>query len=174
MQKKVDLNEVIFVAVLLVISVVTFFIALGYSYNGKLFPLIVIVTLALMLILKIIGFVNPKMAAHFDIHGIDLPEQKSASTQSKTATEEEISDDHAPKWLREVRMVFWLMLLIGLIYLLGFLFTVPLFLFLFLRFQGKHSWLVSGVTSLAVLAFIYGLFGILLSVPFPEGLVFLE
>ena len=71
-------------------------------------------------------------------------------------------------------MVFWLGFLISLIYLLGFLLTVPLFLFLFLKFQGKHSWFVSGVTSLAVLVFTYGLFGILLSVPFPEGLLFVK
>lgn len=173
MKKKVDSSQVIFILALLGISIVFFFMALGYSYNGKLFPLIIIVILALMLILKIIGFFNPKIAAYFDVHGIDLPDQKPSPAQSKTA-EEEISDDDIAKWPRELAMGFWLVSLISLIYLVGFLLTVPLFLVLFLRFQGRHSWLVSGVTSLAVLAFIYVLFGILLSTPFPEGLVFLE
>jgi amino acid transporter len=173
MKKKVDSSQVIFILALLAISIVFFFMAVGYSYNGKLFPLIIIGTLVPMLILKIIGFINPKIAAHFDVRGIDLPGQKPSSTQSKTATEE-ISDDDIAKWPRELAMGFWLVSLISLIYLVGFLLTVPLFLVLFLRFQGRHSWLVSGVTSLAVLAFIYVLFGILLSTPFPEGLVFLE
>lgn len=174
MQKKVDLNEVIFVLVLLAFVIVTFFMALDYSYNGKLFPLIIIVTLAVMLILKIIGFVNPKIATRFDIHGINLPEQQSSSPHPKISTGEKTPSADVPKWMREVKMVFWMGFLLSLIYLLGFLFTVPLYLFLFLRFQGRHSWLVSSVTSLAVLAFVYALFGILLSVPFPEGLVFLE
>ena len=53
--------------------------------------------------------------------------------------------------------------------LLGFVVAVPAFVLLYLRLQGRESWLFSGVFAAAVWSGFYGLFDRLLHLPFPAG-----
>ena len=168
MRSKINIYETVLIVFLLIGSMAAFIPALGYSTRGKLFPLIVIVLLIVMLALKLLTIFSPKMAARVDIQGIEFTDQKSKDTSDEDA----IAEKWAAKWPKEMMMIFWLIFLLALVYLIGFLPMVPIFLFLFLKFQGKHSWSVSIITSLAVLAFVYGLFGIVLSVQFPESILF--
>ncbi|HEU4343129.1 MAG TPA: hypothetical protein VFU31_16370, partial [Candidatus Binatia bacterium] len=58
------------------------------------------------------------------------------------------------------------------IWLLGFTVTIPLMVFSYLKIQSNESWGVSlMLTALAWLVF-YFLFVRLLTLPFPEGLIF--
>lgn len=57
------------------------------------------------------------------------------------------------------------------IVLFGFPVAVPLFVFLYLRLQGKEGWLFSAVFTAAVWAVFYALFDRLLHLPFPAGWV---
>ena len=170
--KKINLNELIFAVVMLLFSGTAFVMAIGYSDTGRAFPLIVIVLLIAMLILKILSIFNPEIAKRVDIRGIELPAQSIACDG---AADQERPEDQAVvdivKWPQELMMIFWLAFLLVSIYLLGFLYTIPVFLVSFLKFQGKHSWLVSAIVSVAVLAFVYVLFGIVLSLEFPQGVI---
>jgi hypothetical protein len=58
------------------------------------------------------------------------------------------------------------------IVLLGFLVAVPLLVFAYIRLQGRESWLFTIVFTAAVWACFYGLFEMLLHLPFPPGLIF--
>jgi len=174
MQKKIDWNELIFVTVLLVVSGVAFLMALQYSNRGKAFPLIVLVCLMAMLSLKLLGIFNPKVAARIEIHGIDLPNQEPTPDKpSITAEPKKLGDSDTAKWQRELMMIFWLAFLLALIFMLGLLYTVPIFLFLFLKLQGKQSWFVSATCSFVLFALVYGLFGVVLSLEFPQGVLLL-
>jgi hypothetical protein len=55
------------------------------------------------------------------------------------------------------------------IVLLGFPYAVPLFVFLYLKVQGRESWTLSVAFTVAVWLFFYGLFDRLLHLPFPQG-----
>jgi tripartite tricarboxylate transporter TctB family protein len=55
------------------------------------------------------------------------------------------------------------------IVLFGFLFAVPAFVLLYLRMQGRESWLFSAIFAAAVWASFYGLFDQLLHMPLPPG-----
>lgn len=55
------------------------------------------------------------------------------------------------------------------IVLLGFPVAVPLFVFLYLKLQGREGWLFSAVFAGAVWLFFYGLFDRLLHLPFAAG-----
>jgi len=55
------------------------------------------------------------------------------------------------------------------IVLFGFLFAVPAFVLLYLRMQGRESWLFSAIFAAAVWAIFYGLFDQLLHMPLPPG-----
>ena len=72
---------------------------------------------------------------------------------------------------RALRLAFWGGLLVALVYALGFLAAVPLYLAPYLRFETHHTWRRTLVLTLLVTGFFYVAFGVLLDVPFPEGRV---
>lgn len=63
----------------------------------------------------------------------------------------------------------WILGFFAAIVLLGFPIAVPLFVFLYLKLQGKEGWTLSIVFAAAVWGFFYGLFDQLLHLPFPSG-----
>lgn len=66
----------------------------------------------------------------------------------------------------------WILGFFAAIVLLGFPIAVPLFVFLYLRLQGKESWLVCILMTGAIWGIFYGLFDALLHLPFPAGWLF--
>ena len=68
-----------------------------------------------------------------------------------------------------VRSAAWIMGFFAAILLLGFPVAVPLFVFLYLVVQGKERWIFSAIFSGVVWALFYGLFDLLLHLPFPAG-----
>ena len=63
----------------------------------------------------------------------------------------------------------WILGFFAAILLLGFPLAVPLFVFLYLKVQGREGWLFSAVLTGAAWLFFYGLFDQLLHLPFPSG-----
>ncbi len=66
----------------------------------------------------------------------------------------------------------WIIGFFFLIVLLGFVIGIPLYVFLYLRFHGRESWLVSILMTVGAWFFFWGLFIWLLDTPMPEGWVF--
>src|SRR5262245_37046029 len=66
----------------------------------------------------------------------------------------------------------WILAFFAAIVLLGFPIAVPLFVFLYLRLQGREGWRVSIVMTAAVWGVFYGLFDLMLHLPFPAGWLF--
>jgi heme/copper-type cytochrome/quinol oxidase subunit 4 len=72
--------------------------------------------------------------------------------------------------LRPVFAVFgWMAAFIALVVLAGFPIAVPLFVFLYLKLQGREGWAMSLALTAGVFALFYGLFDALLHLPFPSG-----
>lgn len=65
----------------------------------------------------------------------------------------------------------WILGFFVAIVLLGFPIAVPLFVFLYVKLQGREGWRVSLALSLAVWGIFYGLLDRLLHLPFPDGLI---
>lgn len=63
----------------------------------------------------------------------------------------------------------WILGFFAAIVLLGFPIAVPLFVFLYLRLQGRESWRVCVLMTGAIWGIFYGLFDALLHLPFPAG-----
>jgi putative tricarboxylic transport membrane protein len=63
----------------------------------------------------------------------------------------------------------WILAFFAAIVLLGFQIAVPLFVFLYLKLQGRESWILAVVMTAAVWGVFYGLFELLLHLPFPTG-----
>lgn len=73
---------------------------------------------------------------------------------------------------RSAAAAAWIVAFFAGILLLGFPIAVPLFVFLYLKAQGKESWTLSIVFTAVVWGFFYGLFDQLLHLPFPQGWLF--
>jgi Tripartite tricarboxylate transporter TctB family len=63
----------------------------------------------------------------------------------------------------------WIFAFFAAILLLGFPIAVPLFVFLYLKLQGKEGWILSLALAAVAWGFFYGLFDQLLHLPFPQG-----
>jgi hypothetical protein len=63
----------------------------------------------------------------------------------------------------------WIFGFFAAIVLAGFPIAVPLFVFLYLKLQGRESWVVSLAMTAAVWGVFYGLFDLMLHLPFPTG-----
>ena len=63
----------------------------------------------------------------------------------------------------------WILGFFAAIVLLGFPIAVPLFVFLYLRLQGRERWPVCILMTGAIWGIFYGLFDALLHLPFPAG-----
>lgn len=141
----------------------------SFTPKGKAFPLVIGIILLALLILKLVSLFSPRLSAKVDIHGLDLP----SGMGSCDLAERKETEGKEPKavWPTELAMVAWLVLLMGLVYLLGFVQSVPIFLLSFLKVQGKHSWRASLILAAGVSVFVWVLFVLLLDVPFPEGML---
>ena len=74
--------------------------------------------------------------------------------------------------LRRTLIIFaWVFGFFLMVILLGFPITVPLFVFIYMKFQGREKWGISIILSAFACGSFYGLFVWLLDTPFEEGLV---
>jgi len=83
-----------------------------------------------------------------------------------TLAAKEVSEEPAPNpalpWA-------WMIAFLALIVLLGFPIAVAVFMLVYLKLQAKEGWLFSIVLTAAVWGAFYGLFDMMLHLPFPAG-----
>lgn len=73
---------------------------------------------------------------------------------------------------RALVMFAWLFGFFFLIWILGFTIGIPLMVFSYLKFQSGESWVLSITLTVIAFIFFWMLFVKLLTLPFPEGLIF--
>ena len=73
--------------------------------------------------------------------------------------------------VRTLEVVGWMLGFLGAIVLISFPVAVPLFVFLYLKLQGREGWGWSLGLTLAVWGLFHGLFERMLHLPFPDGLI---
>ena len=131
---------------ILVVAGAAVFTATEWPWKAKLFPLVIgIPLLCLAAIESVWSFV--------------------ARGESEPATQE-------PPSRKTLLACAWIFGFFAAILVAGFPVAVPLFVFLYLKMQGKEGWLFSALFTAAVWAIFYGLFDRLLHLPFPAGWLF--
>ncbi len=87
------------------------------------------------------------------------------------AVDFELSTDVDPITARNrtLSLLLWTLGFFALIPLVGFLLADPLFIFLYLKLEGKEGWLVSISLTACCWLFMEGLFDRLLHIPFAPG-----
>jgi len=135
----------IFALIIAMLLVIVIILSLGYVPKARVVPLAVALpTLALALY---------QILLEFDVLG---QKKKDFNDSAKAAEKMETN-------LKSYRMIFtWILLFIVMLFLIGFFPAIAVFMFLYLKLQGKESWLVSicmpGAALVVVyLAFVFGL-----------------
>jgi hypothetical protein len=129
--------------------------AIGWPFKAKLFPMAIAIT--------VLGLAAAEVA--WALLG---------SQTAERATDFQISQE-VPREIavrRTVTVIAWIAGFFALIALIGFPWAVPLFVFLYLKVQGRESWGLALGFSALVWGFFHGLFVRLLNLPFPAGWLF--
>ena len=141
-------DSLIFAVILLLVTVILLKVTMAYPLRSKLFPLIALITILILLIIQIVR------------EAFALKEKESAEKiKAKT-----FHFKHLAIW-------GWLVSTLIMLWVLGFMGTVVLFPFLYLRFY-RESWLISITLPLGCGVFFYTLFGLALSMPLYPGILF--
>ena len=95
------------------------------------------------------------------------------SAPRSEARDFQFSTDLPPRVMlrRTLLALAWIAGFFAAIVLLGFPVAVPLLVFLYLKVQGGEGWGLSLVFTLVVWGIFYGLFDLVLHLPFPAGLI---
>ncbi|MCY4441837.1 MAG: hypothetical protein OXE53_16725 [Deltaproteobacteria bacterium] len=100
--------------------------------------------------------------------------QRTAAVDSSPGLGDTPMDADVPPAVARRRMInvfAWIFVLFGLIWLVGFEIAVPLFTFVYLRFQARESLLLSGSVAGVMVALIVGVFNLILHVLWPKGML---
>ena len=73
---------------------------------------------------------------------------------------------------RAIVMFAWLLAFFLLVWLLGFNLGIIILVFSYLKFQGEESWFLSTTLTVIAFGFFWGLFVKVLTLPFPDGRIF--
>jgi len=141
-------GSLIFAVALFLLSLLLLKVTWEYSFKSKLFPMI---TLFIIIILLIVAISQEII--------IVLKETK-ANEREKT---EGFSSQYIP-------VILWLTGTVLILWVLGFMATVLLLPFLYLRWQ-RESWLLSITIPIGCGLFFYGVFAFALAMPLYPGLI---
>jgi len=154
----VSLPAVFTLAMLLLVfgAIVT---ARGWPMPARLFPLVTGITAFCFCVAQLAMdlFRSPGGEASAVPAVMDLPAERGLP---------------GPVIARRAANIFgWLLGLLGAIWLVGFLLSVPLFIWLYLALQARARWWIClGYTAIA-LVFLLGVFHYTLHIPWPEGII---
>lgn len=146
-------RRLVFDLILAIIAGVLFGLTLTYPKAARFVPLIIVTPTFGLALGRLI----------YDLSHWWRMRREAAYTQGGEGSED----------LRgEVAASLWVLLFFAMVYLLGFIVSIPLYIFASMRFRSREPWLVSVLVPLGAWAFMYGLFGWFLKVQLFEGILF--
>jgi TctA family transporter len=142
-----------------VIFAVGIFTANEWQIQARLFPWVVGIPALILCAGQLFSdlFVRQEAGGADDALGfMDLPVDRSVPVSTVIS--------------RAVNTFGWIIGLFATIWLIGFVVSVPLFVLLYLAFQARERAWIGVAYCIGMLAFIIGVFHVILSVPWPEGI----
>ena len=100
-----------------------------------------------------------------DLLGRKKPKAAAAEWEIAAEVEPELAKQ------RTINILIWTVGFFVAIWLLGFSYSVPVSMLLYLKFAGKEKWPMAIAVTFFTWLFVYGLFERILSIPFPDGLL---
>jgi hypothetical protein len=148
----------LFTLLFFVLFALAVFTARDWQIQARLFPWVVgipVLALCAIQLFKDLFVVKEDAGEDEPLGFMDLPVDRSVPVSMVIK--------------RALNIFAWILGLFGAIWLIGFIVSVPLFVLLYLILQAREKIWVAVVYSIAMLAFIIGVFHVILSIPWPEG-----
>ena len=161
-------DRTLFTLGVFVLVLVFLVLSLDYQPRARLVPVIIAVPTLLLTLLQLLIDMIPAVARRlsffqeYDLFGIETGRAVEPSEESRPSS---------TVYRREFSFAAWLLLLMALIYFLGYLVAIPLFLILFMRLRSSESWLMTLSITAATWAFVYVVFIVVMGAPLHSGVV---
>jgi len=139
-----------FTSFLIIMTAVFLYNAKDWNSTTALFP-------------RVVGF--PMLVLTIAILAVDI---KNGRRQNKDG---EADDDveFITMTGRMVKYFGWLIGFVFLVWAIGIDYTIPIYIFSYMKIEGKYGWLKCGIYAVATTAFITILFEYVFRVAWPEG-----
>jgi hypothetical protein len=147
-------------------------LSFGLAPASRLAPLWVLVPTTVLLLVQLLMDSSPRVRERLRVlqgATVDVPVSETRAAEPEPAPATVYPGSRRG---REVRVVFWLALLIGLIYAVGFVLSTALFLLAYLRKESGLGWGRAVTLAAVATAVVYLVFGVVARVPFPPGVLF--
>jgi hypothetical protein len=141
----------------LIFFIVWVYLAKDWRLQARLFPWAIGIPMVVLAIVQVI----------LDLKGVQRKQVDAAPVDFQFTQ----NIDPALARRRTINIFSWIVGFFLGIWLLGFVITIPLLVFTYLKIQSSESWGLSVVLTAAAWLVFYGLFVRLLTLPFPQGLV---
>jgi len=164
--KRLRRGNMLFTGLLLAFILVIILTSLTYSPKARLIPLIIGGGTLVLAILALLSEFYPGLLRTLDVSLMDF----AASGAAIEPGSEQPSGVKVAK--RVLNMSMWLAIFFVLIYLVGFLISIGVFVLLFLKVYGKIGWVKTIAVSAITWGFIYGTFEVFIKVELFRGILF--
>jgi hypothetical protein len=121
----------------------------NWNYTTALFP-------------HAVGF--PILALLVVILAVDIRKGRRRKEKGATEDKEFLTKN---RWM--ILYLGWLVGFAFLIWAIGMVYSIPIYLFSYMTIQGKYSWLKSGIYAAAATALVFILFQYVFGAAWPEG-----
>jgi tripartite tricarboxylate transporter TctB family protein len=151
--------QAIFSFVFLIFFIVFAYQAKDWRLQAKLYPWVIGIPMVVLALVQVI----------LDLKGVERKQQDAAPVDFQFA---QTTVEPAVAKRRAITMFSWFFGFFFGIWLIGFSLTIPLMVFSYMYIQSKEKfWLSLTLTTIAWV-FFYALFVKLLTLPFPDGVIF--
>lgn len=158
-------GRTIFMVLLVALALYFVIAALGYGRNSRIFPLAIGIPTAVLTALALAGVWKPALLLGADV-------QFAGSSSGTPDSPPEESEEAGDPPLAVLRIVGWLLLAMAGIAIFGFSVTVPIYVLLFGRLEGRASWVLCILSAVASWAFIVGYFDLFMKFRMFRGVLF--
>ena len=153
MKPGVSKGEYVFTVCIAVYVLVLLVLSFGYSVKSRLFPLMVIVPTMVFLALRFISMASTRLSIILEPE-VGMVDIEKVRRLAHTADERTVTANGRG----EFKVILWTLSLVALVYFLGILPAIAVYVFLFVRFYARNKVLTSAVYTVATWIFVYIIF----------------
>ena len=139
-----------FTSILIIMIAVCLYLAKDWNPTTGLFP-------------RVVGY--PMFVLAIAILAIDIRNGRRKDNDGEAGDDAEFKARNS----RMVKYLAWLIGFVVLIWAIGIDYTIPIYIFSYMKIEGKYGWLKCGIYAAATTAFITILFEYVFRVAWPEG-----
>jgi hypothetical protein len=150
-----NILKISFTSLIIIATAAALYAAKDWNSITSLFP-------------RVVGF--PMLALAIVILVVEIQQLRKDNKKKKnTDSKESTSFNRTVK--SSVLLLGWLVGFVLLIWAIGINYAIPIYIFSYMKIQGKYGWLKSAIFAIVTGAFIYALFNLVFRVVWPQGAI---